>query len=155
MWGERSAEGIQVSRFDVDPAHPNAPGPNKKPLNNMCPTVVTRKGQPILALGGRGGRRIQNAVYEVLVQYVALGRPLGKLSKEPVNPRLQQAAALGKPKRSVAELLAVLRDADDWDRIAESPEEQAKSGARDKGEQDEPPPELPVEDVDRGHHVSY
>jgi hypothetical protein len=61
---------------------------------------------------------------------VALGRPLGKLSKEPVNPRLEQPPPAGKPKRSVAELLAILRDADDWNRVAESPEDQAKSGAR-------------------------
>ncbi len=75
--------GQGMSRFDIDPAHPNAPGPNKKPLNNMCPTVVTRKGQPILAIGGAGGRRIENAMYEALVQYVALGQPLQQALRSP------------------------------------------------------------------------
>ncbi len=42
----------------------------------MCPTVVTRKGEPVLALGGAGGRRIENAMYEALLQFVANERPL-------------------------------------------------------------------------------
>jgi len=75
--------GHGMSRFDTDPAHPNAPGPHKKPLNNMCPTVVTRKGQPILAIGGRGGRRIQSSMFEALVQYVLLGRPLADALRSP------------------------------------------------------------------------
>ncbi|MCI0381048.1 MAG: glycerophosphodiester phosphodiesterase family protein [Gemmataceae bacterium] len=58
-----------------------------------------------------------------------LGRPLGKLSKDPVNPMLVSAAP-AKKARSIAELLAVLRDADDWDQIAESAEDQAKAGVR-------------------------
>ena len=32
----------------------------------MCPTIVARDGRPWLALGGRGGRRIPNAVFDVL-----------------------------------------------------------------------------------------
>lgn len=68
--------GHGMSRFDTDPRHPNAPGPGKRPLHNMCPTVVTRAGQPVLALGGRGGRKIPNAVFEALTQYVVLGRVL-------------------------------------------------------------------------------
>src|SRR5262249_6890739 len=59
------------------------PGPGKKPLNNMCPTIVTRKGQPILALGGRGGRRIQNSMFEALVQNVVLSRPIAQALQAP------------------------------------------------------------------------
>lgn len=62
--------GHGMSRFDPRPDHPNAPGPGKRPLHNMCPTVVLRDGKPVLALGGRGGRRIPNAVFEVLARYV-------------------------------------------------------------------------------------
>jgi gamma-glutamyltranspeptidase/glutathione hydrolase len=61
--------GHGVSRFDPDPKHPNAPGPGKRPLHNMCPTVVLRDGRPILALGGRGGRRIPNALVDVLLRF--------------------------------------------------------------------------------------
>lgn len=68
--------GHGMSRFDTDPAHPNAPGPGKRPLHNMVPTIVTRDGAPVLAIGGRGGRKIPNALLEVLTHYVVLGRPL-------------------------------------------------------------------------------
>src|SRR5262249_6564317 len=63
--------GHGMSRFDPRPDHPNAPGPGKRPLHNMCPTVVLRDGRPVLALGGRGGRRIPNAVFEVLTAFLA------------------------------------------------------------------------------------
>jgi gamma-glutamyltranspeptidase/glutathione hydrolase len=69
--------GHGMSRFDTNPAHPNAPGPGKRPLHNMVPTIVTRDGAPILAIGGRGGRKIPNALLEVLTRYVVLGEPLG------------------------------------------------------------------------------
>ena len=63
--------GHGVSRFDPRPGHPNSPGPGKRPLHNMCPTIVARDGRPWLALGGRGGRRIPNAVFDVLAAVLA------------------------------------------------------------------------------------
>ena len=65
--------GHGVSRFNADPRHPNSPGPGKRPLNNMCPTVVVRNGHPVLAIGGRGGRRIPNAIACVLCRYAGEG----------------------------------------------------------------------------------
>jgi gamma-glutamyltranspeptidase/glutathione hydrolase len=68
--------GHGLSRFETKPGHPNSPGPGKRPLHNMCPSIVLRDGRPVLALGGRGGRKIPNAVLETLTQFVALDRPL-------------------------------------------------------------------------------
>ncbi len=62
--------GHGVSRFDVIPGHPNSPGPGKRPLHNMVPTIVSRDGQAILALGGRGGRKIPNAAFCFLTEFV-------------------------------------------------------------------------------------
>lgn len=62
--------GHGMSRFDPRPGKPNAPGPGKRPLHNMCPTVVLKDGKPLCALGGHGGRKIPNAVFDVLAQYV-------------------------------------------------------------------------------------
>jgi gamma-glutamyltranspeptidase/glutathione hydrolase len=62
--------GHGLSRFDPRPGHPNSPGPGKRPLHNMCPTVVLHESRPVLAVGGRGGRRIPNAVLEVLAQFI-------------------------------------------------------------------------------------
>ena len=68
--------GHGMSRFDPRPNHPNSPGPDKRPLHNMCPTIVLRDGHPIMALGARGGRLIPNAVFEVLAQFVGLGKDM-------------------------------------------------------------------------------
>jgi gamma-glutamyltranspeptidase/glutathione hydrolase len=65
--------GHGMSRFDPRPKHPNSPGPGKRPLHNMCPTVVLRDGKPFAALGGRGGRKIPNAVFTVLAHLVGRG----------------------------------------------------------------------------------
>lgn len=68
--------GHGMSRFDTDPTHPNSPGPGKRPLHNMCPTIVTRGKPPILAVGGRGGRRIPNSMFEALLHGLVLGKPI-------------------------------------------------------------------------------
>ena len=59
--------GHGVSRFDPRSSHPNSPGPGKRPLHNMCPTIVTRDGVAWLAVGGAGARRIPNGTFDVLV----------------------------------------------------------------------------------------
>jgi gamma-glutamyltranspeptidase/glutathione hydrolase len=66
--------GHGMSRFDLRTGHANAPGPGKRPLHNMCPTIVLRGGRPILAVGGRGGRKIVNALFDFLLPLAALDR---------------------------------------------------------------------------------
>lgn len=68
--------GHGLSRFDPRPGHANSIGAHKRPLNNMTPTVVLRDGRPVLALGGRGGRRIPNALLSNLLGFVAEDRPM-------------------------------------------------------------------------------
>ena len=65
--------GHGMSRFDPHPEHPNAPAPGKRPLHNMCPSVVLRDRKPLLGVGGAGGVRIPNAIYDVLGQFVGRG----------------------------------------------------------------------------------
>lgn len=67
--------GHGMSRFDPRPEHPNAPGPGKRPLHNMAPMVVTKGTQPVVAIGGRGGRKIPNSILDFLLEYVILGQP--------------------------------------------------------------------------------
>jgi gamma-glutamyltranspeptidase/glutathione hydrolase len=70
--------GHGMSRFDVQPEHPNAPGPRKRPLHNMVPVLITKGTQPVVAIGGRGGRKIPNAMLEFLTQYAVHGRPFNE-----------------------------------------------------------------------------
>ena len=62
--------GHGMSRFDPRPGRPNSVAPRKRPLHNMCPTVVTRNGVPVFAVGAAGGRKIPNAVFGVLLHYL-------------------------------------------------------------------------------------
>lgn len=62
--------GNGMARFEPRPGRPNSISPGKRPLTNMCPTIVLRKGRPVLAVGGAGFRMIPNAVFEVLTRYV-------------------------------------------------------------------------------------
>jgi gamma-glutamyltranspeptidase/glutathione hydrolase len=75
--------GHGMSRFDPRPGRPNAPGPGKRPLHNMCPTVVCREGRPVLALGAIGGRRIPDTVFDVLAYHLGEGRPLAEAVQAP------------------------------------------------------------------------
>jgi len=88
--------GQGMSRFDPKPGHPNAPGPAKRPLHNMCPTILIRNGMPVCAVGGRGGRHIVNAVFEVVAQMVAFSR---NMADAVAAPRLHTE---GSPKVSFA-----------------------------------------------------
>ena len=70
--------GHGLSRFDPRPGHANSIAAHKRPLNNMTPTAVLRDGQPVLALGGRGGRRIPSALVRILLGIVAENRSLAE-----------------------------------------------------------------------------
>jgi gamma-glutamyltranspeptidase / glutathione hydrolase len=83
--------GHGMSRFNPHPGHPNSPGPGKHPLTNMCPSVVLRDGKPVLAIGGAGGVRIPNSIFDVLTNYVVLG---ASLEKSVHAPRLHCPGAL-------------------------------------------------------------
>jgi hypothetical protein len=60
---------------------------------------------------------------------VALGRKLGKLSQQPVAP--ETIVKKENPKLPAeAELIAILKDAADWDKVAQSKADMAQSGRR-------------------------
>ncbi|HEY6257235.1 MAG TPA: gamma-glutamyltransferase [Xanthobacteraceae bacterium] len=44
----------------------NAPGPGKRPLSSMTPTIVLKDGKPFLVTGSPGGSRIITAVLQVI-----------------------------------------------------------------------------------------
>jgi gamma-glutamyltranspeptidase/glutathione hydrolase len=83
--------GHGMSRFDPDPGHPNAPGPRKRPVMNVCPTVVLRNSKPVLAIGGAGGERIPNCLFDALTQYVVRG---ASMESAIAAPRLHNMGTL-------------------------------------------------------------
>ena len=75
--------GHGMSRFDPRPGRANSVAPGKRPLHNMCPTIVTKGGKLVLALGATGGRRIPNTVFDVLAYRLGEGRELADAVKAP------------------------------------------------------------------------
>jgi gamma-glutamyltranspeptidase / glutathione hydrolase len=75
--------GHGISRFDPRPGRANSIAAGKRPLHNMCPTVVTRQGQPVLALGAIGGRRIPNTVFDVLAYRLGQNLPIADAVQAP------------------------------------------------------------------------
>jgi len=60
---------------------------------------------------------------------LALGRKLGKVSTEPVAPR-PVPKRVGAPRPVERDLIAILDNADDWDRVADTPADRLDSGKR-------------------------
>src|SRR5471030_1446523 len=48
----------------------NAPGPGKKPLSSMAPTIVMKNGKLFLVTGSPGGSRIITTLVNVLVNLI-------------------------------------------------------------------------------------
>jgi gamma-glutamyltranspeptidase/glutathione hydrolase len=56
----------------------NLPGPNKRPLSSMTPTIVLKNGKPFLVTGSPGGSRIITAVLQVIVNAIDFHMPIDK-----------------------------------------------------------------------------
>ncbi len=54
----------------------NLPGPGKRPLSSMTPTIVLKDGAPVLVTGSPGGSRIITAVLQVIVNALDLRMPV-------------------------------------------------------------------------------
>src|SRR5499433_70124 len=48
----------------------NAPGPGKRPLSSMTPTIVLKDGKPFLVTGSPGGSRIITAVLQIVLDVI-------------------------------------------------------------------------------------
>jgi gamma-glutamyltranspeptidase/glutathione hydrolase len=73
----------ELDDFAAKPESPNAygligfeanePGPGKRPVSSMTPTIVLRDGKPFLVTGSPGGSRIITAVLQVIVNVIDRG----------------------------------------------------------------------------------
>jgi gamma-glutamyltranspeptidase / glutathione hydrolase len=59
--------------FIPKPGYANSIAGWKRPLNNMCPTMVFRNGRPVLCQGAPGARRIMNRCAQVVANMVIFG----------------------------------------------------------------------------------
>jgi gamma-glutamyltranspeptidase/glutathione hydrolase len=56
----------------------NLPGPGKRPLSSMTPTIVLKDGKPFLVTGSPGGSRIITAVLQVIANVIDFHLPIDK-----------------------------------------------------------------------------
>ncbi len=61
----------------------NLPGPGKRPLSSMTPTIVLEDGKPFLITGSPGGSRIINTVLQVIVNVIDFHMPVGQAVSAP------------------------------------------------------------------------
>jgi gamma-glutamyltranspeptidase/glutathione hydrolase len=61
------------SLFSLDPAHPNALAPRKRPYHTLCPALALRDGRPWLGLGTPGGDGQTQTLVQVLNNIVVFG----------------------------------------------------------------------------------
>jgi gamma-glutamyltranspeptidase / glutathione hydrolase len=61
----------------------NAPGPGKRPLSSMSPTIVLKDGKPFLVTGSPGGSRIITAVLQVISNVIDRNMPIEAAVADP------------------------------------------------------------------------
>ncbi len=64
-------------------AEANEPGPGKRPLSSMTPTIVLKDGKPFLVTGSPGGSRIITAVLQILVDVIDRGMDIASAVSAP------------------------------------------------------------------------
>ena len=68
------ASGIgKVNAFGLVGGARNLPGPWKRPVSTMSPTIVLRNGKPVLCVGASGGSRIVTATQQVAMNVLLHG----------------------------------------------------------------------------------
>ena len=61
----------------------NLPGPRKRPLSSMTPTIVLKDGKPFLITGSPGGSRIITAVLQIIVNAIDFHMPIDQAVSAP------------------------------------------------------------------------
>jgi gamma-glutamyltranspeptidase/glutathione hydrolase len=65
--------GTRVQTFYLDPRHPNALLPGKRPRTTLTPTLVTRGGAPAMVFGTQGGDQQDQWTLQVFLNLVVFG----------------------------------------------------------------------------------
>ncbi len=82
----------ELTDFNFDSTtHPNHVEPGKRPRSSISPTIVTRHGKPVVALGSPGGATIITTVLQLLVEKFDLGATLPEAI---AAPRVSQRNAV-------------------------------------------------------------
>jgi gamma-glutamyltranspeptidase/glutathione hydrolase len=73
-----AAKPMAPNAYGLVGADANAPGPNKRPLSSMTPTIVLKDGKPFLVTGSPGGSRIITTVLQIVTNVIDGGMTLAE-----------------------------------------------------------------------------
>jgi gamma-glutamyltranspeptidase/glutathione hydrolase len=82
---------------EYDAGDPNRIQPGKRPRSSMSPTIVTKDGKPVLALGSPGGSTIITTVLQMLVNRLDLEMTLPEAIAAPRASQRNTAAVTAEP----------------------------------------------------------
>jgi len=87
----------------------NAPGPGKRPLSSMTPTIVLKDGKPYLVTGSPGGSLIINVVLQIVTNVIDRGMDIaGAVSAPRVHNQWMPDLVFAEPGLS-GDLIAALQ----------------------------------------------
>jgi gamma-glutamyltranspeptidase/glutathione hydrolase len=69
--------------LNPEPGHANSIDGRKRRIQNVCPTLLLKDGNPYLALGAPGGRKIQVSVAHVIVNMIEYGMGIQEAMEAP------------------------------------------------------------------------
>jgi len=78
-----AAKPMAPNFFGLVGADANAPGPGKRPLSSMTPTIVVKDGKPFLITGSPGGSRIITTVLQIITNVIDRGMTLQEAISAP------------------------------------------------------------------------
>jgi gamma-glutamyltranspeptidase / glutathione hydrolase len=87
----------ELTDFEPVPGLANSPAGGKRPRSSISPTIVTEKGEPILALGSPGGSTIITTVLQILVNDLDFGMTLPQAIAAPRASQRNTAETSAEP----------------------------------------------------------
>jgi gamma-glutamyltranspeptidase/glutathione hydrolase len=75
--------GNRLRSLNTTPGHPNCIEAGKRPRITLTPTLVMRKGKPVLAISVAGGDRQDQAALSLLVDHIDFGMPVDEAVTAP------------------------------------------------------------------------
>jgi gamma-glutamyltranspeptidase / glutathione hydrolase len=81
--GTGLALSLRGSQAKLEPGHPAALGPGKRPRLTPAPALVLKDGQPVMALGGYGGDHIPQGTLQIFLNAVEFGLDPQETVEEP------------------------------------------------------------------------
>lgn len=69
--------------LNPEPGHANSISGRKRRIQNVCPTILLKDGEPFMAIGAPGGRAIQTSIVQTIVHVIDFGMDIQSAIEAP------------------------------------------------------------------------